>query len=199
MIVNPPVSSPLLIMAKYQIPSDPRKTNEKRTRRNDENQPPVPWRYLGMGVVVSIVGIVIAVALVNAFLSKPPLPVTAVEPTIIILTAPPSTAPSATPALATPTAIPTFTPIPTPDVALAPDELTVGFYAQVANTDDFGVTVRGGPSTSNVSLLVADEGTILLIIGGPEEAGEFLWWQVQLDDGTEGWAAGSFLVPAAAP
>ncbi len=186
-------------MAKYQIPPDPRKSNEKRTQRTDDNQQSVPWRYLGMGVVVSIVGIVIAVALVNAFLARPPLPVTAVEPTIIVLTAPPSTAPSATPALATPTAIPTFTPIPTPDVAQAPDELTVGFYAIVANTDDFGVTVRGGPSTSNVPLLVADEGTVLLIIGGPEEAGGFLWWQVQLEDGTEGWAAGSFLMPSPAP
>jgi len=186
-------------MAKYQIPPDPRKSNEKRAHRSDENREPVPWRYLGMGIIVSIVGLGIAIALVNAFLSRPPLPVTAVESTIIVLTAPASAAPSATPALATPTAIPTFTPIPTPDVALAPDEITVGFYAEVANTEDFGVTVRGGPSTSNVPLLVADEGTILLVIGGPEEAGGFFWWQVQLDDGTEGWAAGSFLIPATAP
>lgn len=186
-------------MAKYQIPSDPRKSNEKRVRRADGEQGPVPWRYLGMGVIVSIVGIVIAIALVNGLLSKPTLEVTAVNPTIIVLTAPPSPVPSATPGLATPTVIPTFTPIPTPDIAEAPDEITVGFYAQVANTDDFGVTVRGGPSTSNVPLLIADEGTILFVMDGPEEAGGFLWWQVQLSDGTEGWVAGSFLIPAAAP
>jgi len=188
-----------MIMAKFQIPGDPRKSDEIDARRAADNREPVPWRYLGMGVVVSIVGIVLAVALVNAFLTRPPLPVTAVAPTIIVLTAPPGIDPTATPALATPTAIPTFTPIPTPDVAEAPTEIMVGFYAQVANTDDFGVTVRGGPSTSNVPLVVADEGTVLLIIGGPEEAGGFLWWQVQLTDGTEGWAAGSFLIPAPAP
>ena len=184
-------------MAKYQIPPDPRKTNEKQTARN--NQQPVPWRYVGMGIVVSIVGIVIAVALVNAFLSRPPLQVTAVTPTIIILTAPPRAEPTETPELATPTPIPTFTPIPTPDVGQAPDEVTVGFYAQVSGTDDFGVTVRGGPSTSNVPLVVAPEGEIMLVTDGPEEAGGFLWWQVQLADGTEGWAAGLYLIPSVAP
>jgi hypothetical protein len=75
----------------------------------------------------------------------------------------------------------------------------VGYFAEVANTDGIGVTVRGGPSTSNVSVLIADEGTLLLIIGGPTEANGFLWWQVQLQDGTEGWAAGDFLLPAAGP
>ncbi|MCA9924004.1 MAG: SH3 domain-containing protein [Anaerolineales bacterium] len=187
-------------MAKYQIPPDPRKSDERRSRRqrSDTNEP-IPWLYLGLGVVVSIIGIVIAVVLANALLNRPPLPVSDVEPTIIVLTAPATIAPPATPEVATPTAVPTFTPVPTPDVAEAPDEITVGFYAQVANTDDFGVTVRGGPSTSNVPLLIADEGTVLLIIGGPEEAGGFLWWQVQLADGTEGWAAGSFLIPTAAP
>jgi hypothetical protein len=40
-----------------------------------------------------------------------------------------------------------------------------------------------------------------LVIGGPEvdEANNRLWWQLQLDDGTEGWAVGEFLVPAAGP
>lgn len=187
-------------MAKYQIPPDPRKSDPKRPRRRrSDDREPIPWGYLGMGVIVSIVGVVMAVVLANALLTRTPLPISAIEPTIIILTAPPGVSLSPTPEMATPTAIPTFTPVPTPDVADAPDEITVGFYAQVANTDDFGVTVRGGPSTSNVPLVVADEGTVLLVIGGPEEAGGFLWWQVQLEDGTEGWAAGSFLIPAAAP
>jgi hypothetical protein len=79
--------------------------------------------------------------------------------------------------------------------------VTVGFYARVVNTDDFGVTVRGGPSTSNAQITVADEDVLLLIIGGPEvdAVNNRLWWQIQLEDGTEGWAAGDFLEPAAGP
>jgi hypothetical protein len=107
--------------------------------------------------------------------------------------------PTATQAVVLPTVVPTFTPIPTPDNATAPDELTAGFYAQVANTEGTGVRMRGGPSVNNISLLVVPEDTVALVIGGPTENDGFLWWQLQLEDGTEGWAAGDFLIPAAAP
>ena len=150
-------------------------------------------------MIVTIVSIVAALALVNALLDRPPLEAAPIEPTLIILTAPPSPVPSPTSPLPTPSPIPTFTPIPTPDTAVAPPEITVGFYALVVNTDGFGVTVRGGPSTSNAQITVADEGALLLVIGGPEADNERLWWQVQLEDGTEGWAAGDFLAPAAGP
>jgi hypothetical protein len=187
-------------MAQYKIPPDPRKSDEKRPHRTRRDaQEPIPWVWLGMGVVVTIVGIGIAWSIANELLSRPPLLVSEVAPTIVVLTAPATAVPSVTAVAITPTTIPTFTPIPTPDNALAPDEITVGFYAVVANTEGFGVTIRGGPSTSNVARLVADEGTVLLVIDGPEEANTFLWWQVQLQDGTEGWAAGQFLIPTAAP
>jgi protein phosphatase len=98
---------------------------------------------------------------------------------------------------ATPTPMPTLIPSPTPDTAVAPGELTSGFYATVDNTDGLGVTVRDGPSTQNAALLVAEEGTTLLILDGPEEGGGLNWWQVRLDDGTEGWVAEDFLEPSA--
>jgi uncharacterized protein YraI len=69
----------------------------------------------------------------------------------------------------------------------------------VANTDDIGVSLRGGPSTDNVRLLLIPEGTPILVTGGPEEGNGFIWWQVRVDDNTEGWVAGDFLVPSAAP
>ena len=197
-------------MARYEIPPDPRKSKEKRPRRlrrdsasggTEGVQEPIPWRWLGLGVVVTLVSIGLALTLVNALLARPPLEAAPIEPTLIILTAPPSPIPSPTSPLPTPSPIPTFTPIPTPDTAVAPPEVTAGYYAQVVNTDDFGVTVRGGPSTSNAQITVADEGVLLLVIGGPEvdEVNDRLWWQVQLEDGTEGWAAGDFLAPAAGP
>jgi uncharacterized protein YraI len=92
-----------------------------------------------------------------------------------------------------------LTAVPTPNVAVPPEEIAPGFYAAVANTEGFGVTIRGGPSTNNVAITVADEGEVLLVLEGPSEGNGFLWWKVRLADGTEGWAAADFLAPAAEP
>jgi hypothetical protein len=191
-------------MARYQLPPDPRApenrlTGKRPRRQRRDTQEPIPWLWLGLGVVVTLIGIGLAFSLASAFLSRPLLSVTPLEPTLIILTAPPSATPSVTPAVATPTSIPTFTPAPTPDVAVAPEEVTPGYYATVVNTGGVGVTVRGGPSTNNVAVTVASEGTSLFILDGPTQGDDLLWWQVRLDDGTEGWVAADYLAPAVAP
>ncbi len=188
-------------MARYQIPPDPRKSDEPprpRHQRNDQREP-IPWLWLGLGLIVTIVAIGVAYQLATAFLDRPPLEVAPLEPTFIVLTAPPSPVPTETVPPQLPTLVPTFTPIPTPDNAIAPEEITIGFYAVVANTDGTGVRMRGGPSVNNISLLVVPEGEVGLVLDGPTENDGFLWWQLQLEDGTEGWAAGDFLEPAAAP
>ena len=191
-------------MARYQIPPDPRKQDDDRSgkrprRQRRDSREPIPWFWLGMGVLVTALAIALAFFLANSFLSRPPLTANPVEPTFIVLTAPPSLTPTATAVLPTATPIPTFTPIPTPDVAVAPNQLTIGSYAQVANTDGLGVTIRGGPSINNVVITGASEGTVLLVLDGPTESDGFLWWQVQIDEEIEGWAAGDFLIPAPAP
>lgn len=189
-------------MARYEKPEDPRKMSlrERRQRRQrGDSQESIPWLWLGMGIVVTALGIYLAINLANSFLIREPIAVTLPTPTIIRLTAPPSVAPSPTVTRGVPTVIPTVTAAPTLDVSSPPDEITVGFYGVVVNTNDNGVTVRGGPSTDNARLLTAAEGRVLLIIGGPEENGDFVWWQVRLDDGTEGWIAGTFLASAPAP
>ncbi|MCA9971891.1 MAG: SH3 domain-containing protein [Anaerolineales bacterium] len=188
-------------MARYQVPPDPRQSNEKRPRRQrGDSREPVPWLWLGLGVIVTIVAIGLALFVASRLLIPPPLnPAALPAPTIIRLTAPPSPTPSATPPFATPTTIPTLTPVPTPDVAVAPDEISIGYYAEVVNTDGFGVRLRGGPSTNNVSITVAEEGAIVLVLAGPEADNERFWWQVRMADDTEGWVAGEFLAPAAAP
>jgi hypothetical protein len=142
-----------------------------------------------------------ALAVANALLNRPPLAVAPAAPTLIILTAPPSPVPSATAVLPTPSAIPTFTPSPTPDQAIAPPEITVDYYAVVANTEGAGVIMRGGPSTNNAQITIADEGELLLVIGGPEadDLNNRVWWQVEQADGTQGWVVGEYLLPAAAP
>lgn len=191
-------------MARYRRPPDPRDPEFDNYR--EQSQPglsPIgermPWRWLGMGVVVTIVGVVIIGALVLSLLVRKPLSVSLPTPTIIRLGIPDFEGGTATPLLPTATPIPTFTPPPTPDLSIAPETITSGYYAQVANTDNIGVSLRGGPSTDNIRLELVPEGEVILVIGGPQEGSGFVWWQVKLADGTEGWVAGDFLVPAAAP
>ena len=171
----------------------------RKRRRQQDNREPIPWMWLGMGVVVTAIGILMAILLVNLLLSREPLSTSLPTPTIIRLTAPPSPVPSGTRPLPTTTAIPTFTPPPTPDLAIPPEEVTIGYFAQVVNTEGVGVIVRGGPSTDNIRIQLIDEGVRLLVIDGPAEGSDLFWWQVRLDDGVEGWVAADFLAPAARP
>lgn len=193
-------------MAQYRRPDDPRQNREglfakrpRRQRRDDEE--PLPWLWLGMGLLVTLVGIGVMLAIINSFLTREPLAVEALPPTVIVLTAPPTAEPTATQPFATPTVLPTLTPVPTPDIFNPPDEITVGYFAVVANTGGFGVTIRGGPSTNNIRVLVANEGAYMTVFEGPvaEEGADRLWWRVRLLDGTEGWVAGDFIELAPPP
>lgn len=189
-------------MARYQVPPDPRESDLKprRERRQRQDSPDgFPWLWFGLGIVVTVLGIGLALVLVNTMLSREPLATTLATPTIIRLTAEPSPEPSATTDLPTPTPIPTLTPVPTRDLSSPPDEVAVGYYAEVSGTGELGLTVRGGPSTDNVRIQRVGESTLMLVIGGPEEGGDYIWWQVRLLDGTEGWVAADFLAPVAAP
>lgn len=161
---------------------------------------PKPWRWLLAGLILTVVGCVAGYFFLLNYLNQPPPEVSEnIEPTIIVLTAPPSPTIAPTSENQIPTPVPTFTPIPTPDTAVAPPEITAGFFVVVANTDGLGVTIRGGPSISNESLQIAQEGSFFMVLDGPAEADGFNWWQLQLEDGSSGWAAANFLDPSAAP
>ena len=159
-----------------------------------------PWLWLGLGTLATLIGLTGVLWALAAFLTRAPVESSAeVAPTIIRLTAPPvptATIPVFVPA---PTVAPTSTPVPTPNVSVAPPEVTIGYYATVVETGGVGVTVRNGPSTSNVLVTVAGENSSVLVIEGPTPGGAYQWWRVRLPDGTEGWVAGDFLAPAAAP
>jgi len=191
-------------MARYQRPPDPRESPEefadyRRPGQNEDGRQPIPWKWLGLGVVVTLFGLGLAALILSSFLLREPLPAPVEGPQIIRLTAPPGGLATETPSLPTATEVPTLTPPATPDLSIAPAAITVGYYAAVANTENVGVSLRGGPSTDNLRLQLVAEGTPLLVSGGPEEGSGLIWWQVRLEDGTEGWVAGDFLIPAAAP
>ena len=188
-------------MARFQKPPDPREpetalTGRRARHQRNDNREPIPWLWLLGGIFVSILGVFIAINIVTAFLTREPLAVTLPTPTIIRLTAPPSPIPTATQPRLTPTTIPTITPVPTINVFTPPPQITVGYYAQVADTGGVGVALRGGPGTANSRIVVIPEGEIVLVIGGPQASDELTWWQIRRQDGTEGWAAGQFFVPS---
>jgi hypothetical protein len=181
-------------------PTIEQRLQRRRARRQrEDSREPVPWLWLGLGVLVTMIGIGAAVGLAGVALGREPLAAPPPEPTIIRLTAPPSPTLSSTVAAGVATPFPTFTPPPTPDVSVAPPAITVGYYAQVANTGKIGVSFRAGPSTDNLRLELVPEGTLGLVIEGPAEGSGFTWWQLRLADQSEGWIAGEFLVPAAGP
>lgn len=189
-------------MASYQPPEDPRESDLKphRPRQNrSEGGSWIPLVGLLLGVLVTVIAIIVAWQVAVTVLVPEPLVVASPLPTIIRVTAPPTAPPTVTPELATPTPLPTPTPEPTEDPATPPPLITVGFFGRVANTGGIGVTVRLGPSTNNARVLIAPEGDNVEIIGGPTEGSGFTWWQIRLEDGTEGWAAADFLEPAGRP
>lgn len=113
-----------------------------------------------------------------------------------------SLAPTSTVAVATPTPEPTATPAaptPTPPPAGAGDVLRVGGQATV--NADAGLRVRSGPGTNFDAVITLAPGAIVDVIGGPERADTYTWWQIRFpktEGGTaEGWAAGDFLDPGA--
>ncbi len=187
-------------MASYQAPPDPSEPVLRPGRPRREQSAGVDMAAVigfTLGVVVTLAALFLVWQALRAFLASEPPP--AAVPTIVRLTAPPTTPPTPTPFLALATAIPTLTPSPTPDLATPPPTVTQGFYAAVANTGGIGVIVRGGPGTSQASLRVAEEGSLGLVIAGPQPKDGLTWWQIRFDDGTEGWVAADFLAPAGEP
>jgi hypothetical protein len=69
--------------------------------------------------------------------------------------------------------------------------LNVGQTAQVVQR----LNVRSDPSITAPIILTNATGTQLEIIGGPVctpgQDSAYLWWQIRLADGTEGWSAES--------
>ncbi|HHB89772.1 MAG TPA: SH3 domain-containing protein [Anaerolineae bacterium] len=107
---------------------------------------------------------------------------------------PPEPTPTPTPETPTPTPTPEE---PTPTPTLPPDVLQVGGKATV--NAEAGLRVRSGPGTSFDLVITLPYGMVVDIIGGPERADTYTWWQIEFStpDGEkqQGWVAGDFLDP----
>ncbi|MHB9032233.1 MAG: SH3 domain-containing protein [Anaerolineae bacterium] len=93
----------------------------------------------------------------------------------------------------------TFTPTAdgasTPEVAATntPTALAVGSKAKVINTGGAGLNMRAGPSTGQSRIKTLADGALVEVVGGPQTADGFTWYQVKDSSGTIGWVVDQFL------
>lgn len=107
----------------------------------------------------------------------------------------------------TPTPRPTWTPLPspTPTVALTPTptlpaSIQVGIFVKVTGAGEQGLSFRKAPGLQAERIRFLPEGTIMRVVGGPEEADGLTWWQLEdPQTGEQGWAAGAYLTPSYGP
>ena len=95
----------------------------------------------------------------------------------------------------TPTQAPTTLPGVTPTAlpSTGPGKFKGGDAVLVTGTQGECLNVRVRPGRENDAIVCVKDGVELRITGGPETAGELIWWKVQTELG-EGWAAEDYLV-----
>lgn len=133
-------------------------------------------------------------------------------PVVIVVTSTPTRRPTRPPVTPTPR-LPTATATSalataavvgeTAESVITPDpvqfEVRIGAEIEIFDVGTAGLNVRQGAGTEFPVVLIAAEGTRFEVIGGPEDAAGFTWWQLRnVDDPTiEGWGVAEFLrVPA---
>ena len=190
-------------MARYQIPPDPRKSEKSSSHAQkvdgQRGRSSPPWLWIGLGAIVTVLAIAVAVLWARLLLDIPEVD-EAPTPTVVLQTAVPTVPPSpATVGTVAPTEPaeeqePVDQPVVTEEPTSVPaGGITVGVTVTVFDTG-VGLNLRAEPvvDPSNIVALVPD-GTALEVVGGPEEAGDFVWWQLRMTDGTEGWGVDQFL------
>lgn len=106
---------------------------------------------------------------------------------------PTATAPAATPEVtptvtstSAPTATPVLTPTATPEGGIPSP--SVGGSAEVTTRFQF-INLREAPGLSAETIGQLQNGTVVTILEGPEEADDLRWWKVEDQEGNVGWAA----------
>ena len=189
-------------MARYQIPPDPRNGESEASHahrvvgRNARSSP--PWLWIGLGTIVTVLAIAVAVLWARLFLDVKPAETEPTPPPVVNTATPTSPPP-------TPTGIIITTPnldlIEVPTQAVEPVEestpipetgILIGANVTVVGTG-VGLNLRAEPvvDPNNILELVQD-GSVLEVIEGPQEAEDFVWWKLRSPSGTEGWAVEDF-------
>ncbi len=181
----------------------------KRARRRAYNPYYLSWRSLFFLVCIVIAAALAVVVALAAMRGAPDMPPSA--PVIEVIAAPARSAAEAESgrtsesasaeeevilAAETPDRLGLAgPPVPTVIITNTPVPLTVGVRAAVANVGRDELNVRNIPSVRESQVLFrAAEGTVFAIIGGPQQADGYTWWQLY-DPAFEvrGWAVANYL------
>ena len=173
--------------------------------QEEENQTASTWlkeNWWRLAVVILLLLLILAMlakACTGKDDDKTATPIIPTKVTLPTLTPTPAAAqPTATPvdsgsqAPAEPTPVPP-TPAPQPTTAPAPAPATTGKFSinqtvTVTNTGRDKLSFRAGPGTNYARLRLLKDGTQLIVIGGPEQANGYTWWQLKTPNGDVGWA-----------
>ncbi len=211
----PPLYGGLDYRSSTNGPTPPSRKRRRTARERRDSGLYLPWWSLLILVAgVALVATVVILALTSLGGQFAPGGET---PVVIVITATATPTPTRTPGPPTPTRPPLTPTVPSailatsgtgePEIegtlagtsAITPPPATpairVGAQVEVVDVGAAGLNVREGAGTGFRVLLIAREGSRFEITGGPEESGDFTWWQIRsLDDPTkEGWAVADFL------
>ena len=194
-------------MARYQIPPDPRKGDTDTSHAHRVSGAPrrasPPWLWIGLGAIVTVLAIAVAVLWVQLFLDVRPAGEEPTPSPVVNTATPTVPSPTVTSAPAGVQDAEEATPVPDATAEVETGEqptqvpvegIAIGASVTVAETG-VGLNLRAEPEVNpdNILALVPD-GTVLEVVDGPREAEGYTWWQVSTADGTEGWAVTDFLV-----
>ena len=165
--------------------------------RRRQQRPRSPWAALlipFLAIVITGGLFYVLATMLGGGVIPTPTPTVAVSEEPQSQPTPTKPTPTPTPAEPTPTPTPAEpTPTPTPP----PDVLQVGGKATV--NAEAGLRVRSGPGTGFELVITLPYGMVVKIVGGPERADSYTWWQIEFStpDGEkqQGWVAGDFLDP----
>ncbi len=168
---------------------------EQRARAARKGGPPW-WMFLIVAAVVLVItgaiwGFILLGNISAVAVSDGPTPTLV----FVVITATPTTEtsePAAPPAVQAAPEQPVITATP------APQPIAVGSTVIVIGTEQAGLSVREGAGVAFPIFLIAVDGEIFNVVGGPAEADGFTWWNISdpADPTRTGWAAGAFLVSA---
>jgi hypothetical protein len=179
-------------------------------RREDEvpEGPALPMGLTTQTAATGLLVIVLAAALWLIFGPQPALEPAPGLPTATALAGGTPTDPATGEAPAvgrgTPSSRAPSVPAPTAESTTArrtaaPSGIADGGFVRVSGTEGLDLRFRYGPGTEYVTIRIAEEGDLMRVTGGPEQADGVRWWRLQDELGNVGWAAEGFLAPVAAP
>jgi hypothetical protein len=171
---------------------DPERKPKPQAKRRRVTLP--PWALLAILVSIIILLCVSLVLIVRAIRGGGDEETPTPQATLTLPPPPTASLPTIAPTLSvSPTATVDLllgTPEPTPPIT----EIGPGAMVLVQGTLGAGLNLREQPTTTGRVLGNAREGTTLLVLEGPTEADDYVWWKLRAPDGQEGWGANTWLV-----